>query len=151
MMSSLTHAAFLVAYDEALIAYEQNEVPVGACIAYNGEIIARSHNQVRQLKNSTAHAELLVINEASKILNSEKLTDSDLYTTLEPCTMCSGAAILARVKSVQTLALETKIPAFRSISMSGSHNHFPFFIHHSDNTFEYETLLKKFFKEKRSI
>lgn len=90
--------------DEALIeaqkAFDQGEVPVGALLVYQNEIIARSFNQVETLVDATSHAELLCIRRGSQFLSSWRLTGCTLYTTLEPCPMCAGALISSRVDRV---------------------------------------------------
>lgn len=88
------------ALKEAKKAYKKLEVPVGAVIVKNGEIIARAHN-LKELKNDTTkHAELLAVQKASKKLEAWRLEDCEMYVTLEPCTMCAGALINARIKRV---------------------------------------------------
>lgn len=88
------------ALQEAKHAFEQGEVPVGAVIVRNNEIIARASNKIITLKDPTAHAEVIAIREAAKSLGYERLIDCDLYVTLEPCAMCAGAISLARVRRV---------------------------------------------------
>jgi tRNA(adenine34) deaminase len=85
------------ALKEAKIAYNQKEVPVGAILVYNGQIIARAHNQMEILKDPSAHAELLAVRAGGQALGDWRLIDTTLYTTLEPCLMCAGALLLARV------------------------------------------------------
>lgn len=89
-----------VAIEEALKAKEINEVPIGAVIVYRDEIIARAHNLRETKQNAVAHAELLAIEKACQVLGSWRLEDVELYVTLEPCPMCSGAIILSRIKKV---------------------------------------------------
>ena len=81
------------ALKEAKKAYKKLEVPVGAIIVKDGEIIARAHNQKETKFDTTKHAEILAIQKASKKLNSWRLIDCDMYVTLEPCSMCAGAII----------------------------------------------------------
>ena len=85
---------------EAKKAAEENEVPVGAVIVKDGEIIARGRNMREKKQNPLSHAEIEAINEASKKLNSWHLDDCELYVTLEPCPMCTGAIINSRIKTV---------------------------------------------------
>ncbi|WP_066371683.1 tRNA adenosine(34) deaminase TadA [Neobacillus fumarioli] len=85
---------------EAKKAEAINEVPIGAIIVRDGQIIARAHNLREREQNSLAHAELLAIEEACKEVGSWRLEDTTLYVTLEPCPMCSGAIVLSRVKRV---------------------------------------------------
>ena len=88
------------AIKEAKKAEELNEVPIGAVIVLDGEIIARAHNLRETNQNAVAHAELLAIEQACKVIGSWRLEQATLYVTLEPCAMCSGAIILARIKRV---------------------------------------------------
>ncbi len=85
---------------QARKAWTQEEVPVGAVIVRAGEIVARAHNQVETLKDATAHAEMLAITQAENAVNDWRLIDCDLYVTKEPCPMCAGAIVLARLRRV---------------------------------------------------
>lgn len=85
---------------QAVKAYEAEEVPVGAVVVREGRIIARASNQVEMLKDATAHAEMLAITQAENALGDWRLTDCDLYVTKEPCPMCAGALIHARLRRV---------------------------------------------------
>lgn len=88
------------ALKEAYKAYEKKETPIGAVIVKNGEIIARAHNQTEELNDSTAHAEILAIRQAAEKLGGWRLIDCDLYVTMEPCIMCSGAIVNSRIKKL---------------------------------------------------
>ncbi len=88
------------AYQEAEKAYELKEVPVGAVVVLNNHIIGRGHNMCETLQDATAHAEILAITAASDSLKSWRLEQATLYVTLEPCPMCAGAMINARLKTV---------------------------------------------------
>jgi tRNA(adenine34) deaminase len=85
---------------QARKAWEREEVPVGAVIVHEGRIIARAHNQVEQLKDATAHAEMLAITQAESVLEDWRLTECDLYVTKEPCPMCAGAIVHVRLRRV---------------------------------------------------
>lgn len=91
------------------------EVPIAALLVRDGVVIARAHNLRETVQDPTAHAELLVIREAAKQMNSWRLTESTLYVTLEPCTMCIGAIILARIPRLVFGALDPKAGACGSI------------------------------------
>ena len=99
------------ALKEAKKAYKKDEVPVGAVIVKNEKIIARAHNLRETKKMSTAHAEILAIEKASKKLESWRLIDCDMYVTLEPCTMCMGAIISSRINNLYIGALDHKTGA----------------------------------------
>ena len=86
------------ALKEAKKAYEEDEIPVGAVIVRNNKIIARGYNQMETLHDATAHAEMIAITSAQNSLGSKYLNDCELYVTLEPCMMCSGAIFLSKVK-----------------------------------------------------
>lgn len=86
-----------IAYQEALQAYELDEVPVGAVVVLNDQIIGKGHNLTQTLTDVTAHAEMLAITAASNHLIAKYLQDCTLYVTLEPCIMCAGAIALAQV------------------------------------------------------
>jgi tRNA(adenine34) deaminase len=88
------------ALKEAQKAFLKNEVPVGAVLVFQNQIITRAYNQVESLKDATAHAEMLCLKKGAEILDNWRLIETTLYCTLEPCPMCRGALILSRVKRV---------------------------------------------------
>ncbi len=101
-----------IAMEEAQAAAARGEVPVGACVVSgDGKVLARAGNRTLELKDATAHAEMLVLREASSSLGSERLTDCDLYVTLEPCAMCAGAISHARFRRVYFGAGDPKMGA----------------------------------------
>lgn len=89
-----------LAIDEAKKAFDREEVPVGALIVVNKRIIARAHNQVELLNDSTAHAEILALTSAFNFLSSKYLPDATLYVTVEPCLMCSGALYWSKIGKI---------------------------------------------------
>ncbi|ABK61546.1 MULTISPECIES: nucleoside deaminase [Clostridium] len=89
-----------IALDEAKIAALKDEVPVGAVIVKNGEVIASAHNLRETLNDPTAHAEILAIKKASSILKNWRLNECEMYVTLEPCPMCSGAILQSRIRKL---------------------------------------------------
>jgi len=89
-----------LALAEAQRAYEDGEVPVGAVVVKNGQIVGRGHNQVERLADPTAHAEMLAVRAACGALGSERLVGASLFVTLEPCAMCAGAIAAARLARV---------------------------------------------------
>jgi tRNA(adenine34) deaminase len=90
----------LAALKEAWKAYEKKEVPIGAVLVHDGRIISRGFNQVELLQDATAHAEMLAITAGAAAIGNWRLNETILYTTVEPCPMCAGAAILSRVKKI---------------------------------------------------
>lgn len=88
------------ALKEAQKAYQKEEIPVGAVIVKDGKIIARAHNQKETQHDTTKHAEILAIQKASKKIGAWRLEECEMYVTLEPCTMCMGALINARIKKI---------------------------------------------------
>ena len=98
----------LEAITEAKKAKQMNEVPIGAVIVLNGEIIASAYNLRESKQNAIAHAELLAIDQACQRMGTWRLEDAELYVTLEPCPMCSGAIILSRIKRVVYGAVDPK-------------------------------------------
>jgi tRNA(adenine34) deaminase len=100
---------------EARRALDEGEVPVGCVVVHDGAIIGRGHNQVERLADATAHAEIVAIGAASAALGTWRLGDCTLYVTLEPCAMCAGAIVLARVGRVVYGALDPKAGACGSV------------------------------------
>lgn len=138
------------ALDQAKAAFQKNEVPVGAVIVKDGQVVARAHNQNISLFDPTAHAEILVIREAAKNLSQKILTDCDLYVTLEPCLMCAAAISAARIRRLYYCAVDEKYGAYESgeFFKSGSCYHRPE-IYSGFKSGISVSLLKKFFEEKR--
>ena len=141
------------ALKEAKKAYEKLEVPVGAVIVKEGKIIARAHNLKESKKDTTKHAELLAIQKASKKLNTWRLNDCEMYVTLEPCTMCAGALIQARLGKLYIGTMDYKTGACGSVL--NVLEDYPF-----NHKIEYETgilkeecekILQDFFKELRKL
>lgn len=97
-----------LALTEAQKAFDKEEVPIGAIIVLNGKIIARAHNQVELLNDSTAHAEILALTTAFNHLGSKYLPDATLYVTVEPCLMCSGALYWSKIGRVVFGAYDDK-------------------------------------------
>ena len=96
------------AISEANKALREGEIPVGAVIVANNQIIAKAYNQIERLKDVTAHAEILAITAASEYLASKFLNDCTLYVTLEPCPMCAGALAWSRIGKIVYAAADTK-------------------------------------------
>ena len=103
------------ALKEAKKAASMGEVPVGAIIVRNEEIIARGYNRTRTDKDPTAHAEMIAIREAAEVLGGWRLTDCTMYVTLEPCTMCAGAIVWSRIDELVIGAMDPKAGACGSV------------------------------------
>lgn len=113
-MKAQLHPAMARAFEEAEAARDRGEVPVGACIVREGEIIASAGNRTRELCDVTAHAEVLALREAGQVLGSDRLPDCDLHVTLEPCAMCAAAISFARIRRVYFGAGDEKMGAVES-------------------------------------
>ena len=100
---------------EARRAGTADEVPVGAVLVQGGRLVARGRNRIRELRDPSAHAEILTLRAAGQKLKRERFPEAVLYTTLEPCPMCAGALVLARVKRVVVGALDPKAGAGGSV------------------------------------
>ncbi|MBQ4527877.1 MAG: nucleoside deaminase [Clostridia bacterium] len=134
---------------EAGSALSKNEIPIGAVIVKNGEIISRSHNMCEEKKNPLLHAEINAISDACRILNSKYLDDCELYVTVEPCPMCATAIGLAKIKRIYVGCEEPKTGALGSVI--NIEDHMPW---HNEVYFgfcedECKGLIKSFFKDKR--
>lgn len=143
-----------LALKEARRALEADEVPVGAIVVDmpTGRVIARAHNQRELLKDPTAHAEVLAITQAAAHYEAWRLTQAALFVTLEPCLMCAGAIILARIPRVYYAADDPKAGAFRSVFevlSSPRNNHVPE-VTAGIKAVESGELLRDFFRKKRS-
>lgn len=140
-----------VAIKEAELAAQRGEVPIGAALVKDGEIIASAGNQMREQNDVTAHAEIMVIRAASKKLNQERLSECDLYVTLEPCAMCATAISFARIRRLYIGAEDEKGGAV----LNGTRFFEQDTCHHSPEVysgFQAErsaAILKGFFAEKR--
>ena len=139
------------ALKEAEKAFEKDEVPVGAVIVHEGKIIARAHNQNVMLKDPTAHAEMVAITEAASALQSERLLKADLYVTIEPCAMCAGALVLARIQRVVFGAKDLKAGACGSVMNIAHNRNLNHRISITGGILESDCrrLLQEFFKRKR--
>lgn len=141
------------AIKEAKKAAKKLEVPVGCVIVKNGKIIARAHNQKETKNDTTKHAEILAIQKASKKLEAWRLLDCEMYVTLEPCSMCAGAMIQARIKKVYIGAMDAKTGACGSVLnllQDYPFNH-KIKVETGIKKEECEAVLKGFFKELRKM
>lgn len=138
------------ALNQAKKAYKKQEIPVGAVIVKNGKIIAKAYNLKETKKNTLAHAEMIAIEKASKKLKSWRLSDCEMYITLEPCPMCAGAIMLSRINKIYIGTMDEKTGACGSVF-----NMFEYKFNHQVEI-EYgilqkdcENILKDFFKNLR--
>lgn len=139
-----------MAYKEAVKAMKEDEVPVGAVIVKDGIVVARAHNKKEKNNNPIAHAEIECIRKANKKLNDWYLKDCEMYVTLEPCTMCVGALINARVKCVYYGARDLKGGAlgglYNLMNQEGFNHYFKYEYLENEKC---SVILKDYFKSKR--
>lgn len=138
------------AFEEAKIAYKLNEVPVGAIIVKDGEIIAKSHNLKRSTNNIMNHAEIISIIEASNYIGDWRLNECEMYVTLEPCPMCAGAIAASRIKKL-FIGCESNIKSNKDIIkniLQNSESDHRVEIEYLDNK-ECSKILTNFFSNKR--
>lgn len=139
------------ALKEAEKARRKGEVPVGAVIVRRGAVIARGHNLRETARSPLAHAEILAIQQAAKVLGGWRLTESQIYVTLEPCVMCAGAILQARIDEVFIGAMDPKAGGGGSVYNlleDGRLNHFPR-VEKGILEAECSAVLKDFFRELR--
>ena len=147
-----SHQKFMqLALKEAVRASEEDQVPVGAVVVYKDRVSGKSYNQVERLKDPTAHAEMIAITQASHFLNCKWLNDCSVYVTIEPCPMCAGALVLARVKNVIFAAADLKSGACGSVVDITNSKELNHRIKITKGILEQEArdLLQEFFRKKR--
>lgn len=140
-----------IALDEARAAADRGEVPVGACVTKGTEVIARAGNRCRERNDPTAHAEMLVIQEACTLLGTERLTGCALWVTLEPCAMCAGAIAAARLARLHFGASDPKSGGVLHGARVFAHPqaHFTPEVHDGVDAAACAALLSAFFQERR--
>ncbi|MBR6778731.1 MAG: nucleoside deaminase [Clostridia bacterium] len=139
-----------LAHSLALKAYSKGEVPVGAVIIKNNKVVAKCYNKREKNQIATHHAEILAIQKACKKLKSWRLDNCDMYVTLEPCPMCAGAIINARIKNLYYAAIdETNGGISRFKILDKTLNHTTNYQHIAEHQEKNKLLIQKFFKEKR--
>lgn len=141
------------ALQEAQRAFNENEVPVGAVIVHEGKIIGKGYNQIEKLQDPTAHAEMIAITAAANHLQSRRLENCTLYVTLEPCPMCAGAIVLARIPTLVFGSHDSKAGACGTLYNLVEDNKLNHRVHVVSGVCdrESEELLKGFFGRVRSI
>ena len=137
---------------EARRALEEDEVPIGAVVTYQGRIISRAHNQVERLKDPTAHAEMIALTSATNYLGTKWLKEASIYVTIEPCAMCAGALVLARITHIYFGARDPKTGACGSVVNITHHKKLNHRIKVRSAILKEEcgALLTEFFKKKRA-
>lgn len=141
-----------IALNEAKKSYQLHEVPVGAVIICNNQIIASAHNQNIIDCDPTSHAEIIAIKKACKLLKTNRLVDCDLYVTLEPCAMCASVIAETRIKNLYYILSDKKYGAVENgakIFTQKSCHHKINIYNEIGNKEEYKKLLQKFFQNKR--
>jgi tRNA(adenine34) deaminase len=146
------HIFMQEALKQAKIAADNDEVPVGAVIVHDNRIIAKAHNQVQMLKDPTAHAEMIAITQAASALSCKWLYDCTMYVTIEPCSMCAGALVLARMTRLYYGAADPKTGACGSVINITHNNQLNHRIEVSGGLLEEESggIISRFFKQKRA-
>lgn len=138
------------AKEEAKLALDKDEVPVGAVIVYDNKIISRAHNLKENLKDVTAHAEILAIRQAEQVFDNFRLTDCSLYVTLEPCPLCVSAIMASRIKNLYIGTFDLSMGACGSVFHLINDDHFNHKINVKWlNDDECGLILSNFFKGKR--
>jgi tRNA(adenine34) deaminase len=139
------------ALKEAKKAFDEDEVPIGTVVVYKNQIIGRGHNQTEQLNDPTAHAEMIAITAAANAVNSWRLNEVNIYTTVEPCIMCAGALVLARVKKIIFGAYDEKFGGCGSVFDIVREKKLNHQVEVINGVMEKEasSLLKSFFEKKR--
>ena len=140
-----------IALNEANLAMNENEIPVGAVLIQNNKLIARSHNQPIKNNDPTAHAEIQLLRKAGEQQKNYRLIGSTIYVTLEPCTMCFGAMVHARIERIVFGASDPKTGVCGSCINLNKENFFNHKISITGGVLENESseLLKLFFKSRR--
>ena len=141
------------ALEQARLALAAGEVPIGAVLVIDGAIVARGFNQPISACDPTAHAEVLVLRDAARSIGNYRLTNADVYVTLEPCLMCVGALIHARVREVVYGAAEPKTGALvstvRALETAGLNHRFA--VRGGVGEDAARELIQQFFREKRRL
>ncbi len=151
MFSEEVYKYMFTALQEAENALENNEVPVGAVVVYKNKIIGRGHNQIENLKDATAHAEMIALTAASSYMNNWRLNECEIFVTIEPCIMCIGAMLASRIERLYFAAYDPKFGACGSLynlAEEGKYNH-KIEVVSGIYSQESQNLMKRFFEVKR--
>lgn len=151
MFSEEIYKYMFASLQEAEIALENNEVPVGAVVVHKNKIIGRGHNQIENLKDATAHAEMIALTAASSYMDNWRLNECEIFVTIEPCIMCTGAMLASRIKRLYFAAYDPKFGACGSLynlAEEGKYNH-KIEVVSGIYSQESQNLIKRFFEGKR--
>jgi len=140
-----------LAFEQAYLALEKGELPVGAVVVGGGEVLGRAYNLTLTTSNPTAHAEMLAIQRSAKTIGDWRLSGCSIYVTLEPCPMCTGAILLSRISDIHFSAYDHKDGACGSTMNLAVH---PIFghrarVHHESGGEESSQLIREFFRRRR--
>ena len=147
-----THERWMeLALKEAGVAFAKNEVPVGAIVVHKGTIIGKGYNQIETLKDPTAHAEMIALTAAAAHLESKWLNNCTLYVTLEPCPMCAGAIVLARIPTLVFGSYDPKMGACGTLYAMTDDERLNHRVHTIGGVLDgaCSEMLKEFFRKKR--
>ncbi len=147
MVISMNEKYMMLAINEAKKAYKKNDVPIGCVIVKDGRIISKAHNKKEIKKNAIMHAEIIAIAKACKKLKTWHLDDCILYTTVEPCMMCTGAIIQSRIKKIYYSISNKSFGELENYHLKNK----KIFIQNNILNEESKKLLQQFFKEKRKL
>jgi tRNA(adenine34) deaminase len=141
-----------VAIEAARVAEENDDVPIGAVIVHNNQIIAKAYNQREQLQDPTAHAEIIALTQAAAALETWRLNGCTMYVTLEPCPMCAGALVLARIDRIVYGCDDPKTGAIKSLYNIVQDNRLNHRVEVTCGILadEYSRILQEFFKKRRT-
>ena len=143
------HNSFIYeAIEQAKLAKNKNEIPIGAIITLNSNIIAKEFNTIVSNNDPTSHAEVKAIKSAAKVINNYRLTECVLYTTLEPCIMCLGAILNARIKTLVYCCKDIKFPSLNIYKNNLSNFNHKLEVIIIENEY-YKNMLQSFFKKLR--
>lgn len=147
MVISMNEKYMALAINEAEKAYKKNDVPIGCVIVKDGKIISKAHNKKELKKNAIMHAEIIAIAKACKKLKTWHLDDCVLYTTVEPCMMCTGAIIQSRIKKIYYSISNKSFGELENYHLKNK----KIFIQNNILNEESKKLMQQFFKEKRKL
>ena len=147
MVISMNEKYMALAINEAEKAYKKNDVPIGCVIVKDGKIISKAHNKKEIKKNAIMHAEIIAIAKACKKLKTWHLDDCVLYTTVEPCMMCTGAIIQSRIKKIYYSISNKSFGELENYHLKNK----KIFIQNNILNEESKKLMQQFFKEKRKL